>query len=145
MWTSSWKLTARGQATASCGSSARLPGFCSRGEPPAATRPRRPSPTIACAGGRTSAASSWKPPAGRSGESFTVEDRAFEVDHSSPNAPQQMLPDFPMRGWVAAQGADGAGLAVLARGLYEAAVRRVEGGVDVAVTLLRGVGHLSRP
>ncbi|HEY0070303.1 MAG TPA: hypothetical protein VGE04_10080 [Chloroflexia bacterium] len=80
----------------------------------------------------------------RSGAPFNVEDRAFEVDHSSPRAPQQMLPDFPFRGWVAAQDADGAGLAVLARGLYESAVRKVEGGVDVAMTLLRGVGHLSR-
>src|SRR5207302_1506829 len=63
----------------------------------------------------------------------------------SPNAPQQMLPDCPMRGWVAAHDAEGAGLAVLAKGLYEAAVRRVEGGVELAITLLRGVGHLSRP
>lgn len=80
----------------------------------------------------------------RSGAAFGVEDRAFEVNHSSPNAPQQALPDFPMRGWVSAQDADGAGLAVLARGLYESAVRRVEGGVDLAMTLLRGVGRLSR-
>jgi alpha-mannosidase len=80
----------------------------------------------------------------RSGAPFGVEDRAFEVDHSSPTAPQQWLPDFPMRGWVAAQDASGAGMAVLARGLYEAAVRKVEGGVDVMPTLLRGVGRLSR-
>lgn len=80
----------------------------------------------------------------RSGAAFGVEDRAFEVDHSSPRAPQQWLPDFPIRGWVAAQDTEGAGLAVLARGLYEAAVRRVEGGVDLALTLLRGVGRLSR-
>ncbi|MEO8286103.1 MAG: hypothetical protein ABI670_06670 [Chloroflexota bacterium] len=80
----------------------------------------------------------------RSGASFGVEDRAFEVTHSSPTAPQQWLPDFPIRGFVSAQDASGAGLAVLARGLYEAAVRRVEGGVDLAPTLLRGVGRLSR-
>lgn len=80
----------------------------------------------------------------RSGAPFGLEDRAFEVDHSSPTAPQQMLPDFPFRGWVAAQDSDGAGLAVLARGLYESAVRQVEGGVDIAMTLLRGVGYLSR-
>ena len=80
-----------------------------------------------------------------SGAPFTVEDRAFEVGHSSPTAPQQWLPDFPMRGWVAAQTEAGAGLAVLARGLYEAAVRRVAGGVELAPTLLRGTGALSRP
>jgi hypothetical protein len=79
-----------------------------------------------------------------SGAPFGVENRAFEVDHSSPNAPQQMLPDFPMRGWIASLDAEDAGLAVLARGLYEAAVRQVEGGVDLAITLLRGVGYLSR-
>jgi alpha-mannosidase len=50
-----------------------------------------------------------------------------------------------MRGWVAAQAPDSGGLAVLARGLYEAAVRRVADGVELAPTLLRGVGYLSRP
>jgi hypothetical protein len=80
----------------------------------------------------------------RSGAPFSVENRAFEVTHSSPNAPQQMLPDFPLRGWMAAYTPDGGGLAVLARGLYEGAVRQVEGGVDLALTLLRGVGYLSR-
>jgi mannosylglycerate hydrolase len=78
------------------------------------------------------------------GAPFGVEDRAFEVSHSSPTAPQQALPDFPMRGWVAAQAPDSGGLAVLARGLYEAAVRRVADGVELAPTLLRGVGYLSR-
>ncbi len=81
----------------------------------------------------------------RSGAPFDVEDRGFEVDHSSPNAPQQWLPDFPFRGWVAAQTPDGAGLAFFARGLYESAVRRAPGGIDIAPTLLRGVGFLSRP
>lgn len=80
----------------------------------------------------------------RSGAPFGVEDRGFELGHSTPTAPQQWIPDFPMRGWLAAQDGDGAGLAVLARGLYEGAVRKVEGGVDLALTLLRGVGRLSR-
>jgi hypothetical protein len=80
----------------------------------------------------------------RSGAPFGVEDRAFELGHTTPTAPQRWIPDFPMRGWVAAKDGDGAGLAVLAHGLYEAAVRKVEGGVDIAMTLLRGVGRLSR-
>jgi hypothetical protein len=80
-----------------------------------------------------------------SGAPFAVEERGTELNHSTPTAPQQWLPDFPFRGWLAAQAADGAGLAVFARGLYEAAVRRSnERGVDLAVTLLRGVGWLSR-
>ncbi|HEX2185822.1 MAG TPA: hypothetical protein VHN78_09995, partial [Chloroflexota bacterium] len=80
-----------------------------------------------------------------SGVPFGLDERGTELDHSTPNAPQQRLPDFPWRGWLAAQAADGSGLAVLARGLYEAAVRRPEdGGVDLAPTLLRGVGWLSR-
>jgi hypothetical protein len=80
-----------------------------------------------------------------SGAPFGVEERKTEFDHSSPTARQQWLPDFPFRGWLAAQAADGGGLAVLARGLYEAAVRKpAGGGVDLALTLLRGVGWLSR-
>jgi mannosylglycerate hydrolase len=80
-----------------------------------------------------------------SGAPFGIEERGTELNHSSPTAPQQWLPDFPFRGWLAAHAADGAGLAVFARGLYEAAVRRTErGGVDLALTLLRGVGWLSR-
>jgi mannosylglycerate hydrolase len=80
----------------------------------------------------------------RSGAPFGVEDRAFEVAHTTPGAAQLALPDFPMRGWLAALAPDGAGLAVLARGIYEAAVRRAQDGVDLAPTLLRGVGYLSR-
>jgi len=80
-----------------------------------------------------------------SGAPFGVEERKTELDHSSPTARQQWLPDFPFRGWLAAQAPDGGGVAVLARGLYEAAVRKPSsGGVDLALTLLRGVGWLSR-
>jgi alpha-mannosidase len=80
----------------------------------------------------------------RSGAHFTVEERPFEPDHVTPNAPQQNIPDFPFRGWLAAQDNTGAGLAVMARGLIEAAVKKVEDGVDLNLTLLRGVGYLSR-
>jgi hypothetical protein len=90
-----------------------------------------------------------------SGAPFGVEERGEELDHSTPGAPQQWLPDFPFRGWLSAQSTDGTGLAVFARGLYEAAVRRSSGwlnarstnrpgGVDLCQTLLRGVGWLSR-
>jgi alpha-mannosidase len=80
-----------------------------------------------------------------SGAPFTVEERPFEQVHALEKAPQLNLPDFPFRGWVALQTPDGAGWAVLARGLYEAAVTRDAAGAEIALTLLRGVGHLSRP
>jgi hypothetical protein len=80
-----------------------------------------------------------------SGAPFGLERRGRGLDHSTADAPQQWLPDFPFRGWLAAEAADGAGLAVFARGLYEAAVRwPPRGGADLALTLLRGVGWLSR-
>lgn len=82
----------------------------------------------------------------RSGAPFSVEQRPFEPDHvPSKAAQQQHLPDFPLRGWVALENADGSGLAVLAQGLYEAAVSRTEDGAGIALTLLRGMDSLSRP
>ncbi len=81
---------------------------------------------------------------GLSGAPFTVEQRPFEPSHVQENPAQSNLPDFPIRGWVALQGADGAGWAVMARGLYEASVTRVEKGGEAALTLLRGVDFLSR-
>jgi mannosylglycerate hydrolase len=80
-----------------------------------------------------------------SGAPFTVEQRPFEQTHKPEKAAQLNLPDFPIRGWVALQAADGAGWAVLARGLYEAAVAQDEAGAEIALTLLRGVDYLSRP
>lgn len=79
------------------------------------------------------------------GAPFTVEQRPFESSHVPENAAQLTLPDFPMRGWAALQTADGAGWAVLARGLYEASAARSDKGGEVALTLLRGVDYLSRP
>jgi mannosylglycerate hydrolase len=81
---------------------------------------------------------------GLSGAPFTVEQRPFESDHIQENPAQSNLPDFPLRGWVALQAADGAGWAVVARGLYEASVTRVDNGGEIALTLLRGVDFLSR-
>ncbi len=78
------------------------------------------------------------------GAPFGVEERPFEQDHVPQKAAQLNLPDFPLRGWVALQAADGAGWVVLARGLYEAEVARVESGAEIALTLLRGVDFLSR-
>jgi 2-O-(6-phospho-alpha-D-mannosyl)-D-glycerate hydrolase len=80
-----------------------------------------------------------------SGVPFGVEARERELGHLTPNAPQQWIPDFPFRGWLGLQASDGNGAAVFARGLYEAAVRwPPTGGADIALTLLRGVGWLSR-
>ena len=81
----------------------------------------------------------------RSGAPFGVEDRAFEVSHSSPTAPQQWLPDFPMRGWVAAASARRRAAWPCWRA---GCTRRRCGGSPTASnwrpTLLRGVGCLSR-
>ncbi len=81
---------------------------------------------------------------GLSGAPFTVEQRPFEPTHVQENPAQSNLPDFPLRGWVALQGEDGAGWAIMARGLYEASVTRAENGGEAALTLLRGVDFLSR-
>lgn len=79
------------------------------------------------------------------GAPFGIEQRQRELGHTTPGAPQLWIPDFPFRGWLAAQTSDGGGTALFARGLYEAAFRWAEGGgVDIALTLLRGVGWLSR-
>jgi alpha-mannosidase len=79
------------------------------------------------------------------GAPFAVEQRPFETDHVILEKPaQQALADFPFRGWVALQTGEGTGMAVLARGLYEAAVAKVEDGAEIALTLLRGVATLSR-
>jgi hypothetical protein len=86
-----------------------------------------------------------------SGAPFSTEERGDELNHSTPTAPQQWLPDFPFRGWLSAQSTNGSGLAVFARGLYEAAVRRpTGGGVDLCLTLLRAdlqtrPGHAGPP
>jgi 2-O-(6-phospho-alpha-D-mannosyl)-D-glycerate hydrolase len=82
-----------------------------------------------------------------SGVPFGLEHRdERELGHSTPHAPQQWIPDFPFRGWLALErGAAGGGLALFARGLYEAAIRWPStGGATLALTLLRGVGWLSR-
>ncbi|HEX2916472.1 MAG TPA: hypothetical protein VH186_37275 [Chloroflexia bacterium] len=79
-----------------------------------------------------------------SGAPYSVEERPFGPLHDWPNAPQKDLPDFPLRGWLAARSPEG-GLAVLARGLCEGAAYQTEGGVNLALTLLRGVDYLSRP
>lgn len=79
------------------------------------------------------------------GAPFGVEQRQRELDHTTPGAPQLWIPDFPFRGWLAVETGDGSGTALLARGLYEGAFRWAEsGGIDIALTLLRGVGWLSR-
>lgn len=78
------------------------------------------------------------------GAPFAVEQRSFEPPHLPEKPAQLHLPDFPFRGWVALNDDGGAGLAVLARGLYEAAATRSEGGAEIRLTLLRGVDALSR-
>ena len=80
-----------------------------------------------------------------SGVPFGLEAREKDPGHVTPNAPQQWIPDFPFRGWLALQESEGHGMALFARGLYEAAVRwPAGGGSSIALTLLRGVGWLSR-
>ncbi|MBI2442058.1 MAG: hypothetical protein HYV35_11900 [Lentisphaerae bacterium] len=75
---------------------------------------------------------------------FGILERPLRAPPAGKNWAQPPPKTFPFREWLAVD--DGqSGLALACRGLYEYEARATPRGVDLYVTLLRGIGQMSRP